>query len=149
MLNIMERFPLRDYGHNSAAALHVMIEAKKLAYADMERYVGDPRFTPVPVAQMISKELAARRAALIDMQKAACRVLPSELKDSLAAKGSDTIYLSVVDRDGNMVALTQTLLSVFGSKLVLPSTGILMNNGIMWFDPRPGRHLPLPSREVA
>ena len=54
MLNIMEHFPLADYGHNSAAALHVMIEAKKLAYADMEHYVGDPRFTQVPVEQMFS-----------------------------------------------------------------------------------------------
>ena len=64
MLNIMENFPLKDYGHNSAAALHVMIEAKKLAYADMARYVGDPRFGPVPVAEMLSKDLAqaARRA---------------------------------------------------------------------------------------
>ena len=63
MLNIMENFPLKDYGHNSAAALHVMIEAKKLAYADMARYVGDPRFGPVPVAEMLSKDLAqaARR----------------------------------------------------------------------------------------
>ena len=70
MLNIMENFPLKDYGHNSAAALHVMIEAKKLAYADMARYVGDPRFGPVPVAEMLSKDLGKRRAALIDMDKA-------------------------------------------------------------------------------
>ena len=79
MLNIMEKFPLKDYGHNSAAALHVMIEAKKLAYADMARYVGDPRFGPVPVAEMLSKDLGKQRAALIDMDKASCKVLPSEL----------------------------------------------------------------------
>ena len=64
MLNIMENFPLKDYGHNSAAALHVMIEAKKLAYADMARYVGDPRFGPVPVPEMLSKDLAKTRARL-------------------------------------------------------------------------------------
>ena len=69
MLNIMENFPLKDYGHNSAAALHVMIEAKKLAYADMARYVGDPRFGPVPVAEMLSKDLAqAARGADRDGQ---------------------------------------------------------------------------------
>ena len=64
MLNIMENFPLEDYGHNSAAALHVMIEAKKLAYADMVRYVGDPRFGPVPVARdaVEGSRQAARRA---------------------------------------------------------------------------------------
>src|SRR5271170_3939117 len=67
MLNIMENFPLADYGQNSAAALHVMIEAKKLAYADMVHYVGDPRFGPVPVNEMLSKDLAAQRAKLIQM----------------------------------------------------------------------------------
>ena len=72
MLNIMENFPLADYGHNSAAALHVMIEAKKLAYADMVHYVGDPQFRPVPVKEMLSKDLAAQRAKLIEMNKAAC-----------------------------------------------------------------------------
>ena len=56
MLNIMEHFPLASYGHNSAAALHVMIEAKKLAYADMVHYVGDPRFGPIPVNEMLSKD---------------------------------------------------------------------------------------------
>ena len=76
MLNIMENFPLKDYGHNSAAALHVMIEAKKLAYADMARYAGDPRFGPVPVDEMLSKDLAKRRADLINMDKASCKVLP-------------------------------------------------------------------------
>src|SRR5664279_5426618 len=93
MLNIMERFPLADYGHNSAAALHVMIEAKKLAYADMVRYVGDPRFTPIPVEEMLSKDLAANRAKLIQMDKAACQVVPSDIGQKLAARGSETIYM--------------------------------------------------------
>jgi len=87
MLNIMENFPLKDYGHNSAAALHVMIEAKKLAYADMARYVGDPRFGPVPVKEMLSKDLAKQRAAIIDMDKASCKVLPSEIRQELDAHG--------------------------------------------------------------
>ena len=59
MLNIMEQFPLREYGHNSAKALHVMIEAKKLAYADLVQYVGDPRFTEIPVQHLVSKELSS------------------------------------------------------------------------------------------
>src|SRR3954447_12466403 len=71
MLNIMEQFPMARYGHNSADALHVMIEAKKLAYSDMYHYVGDPRFPPVPVKQMVSKELGAERAKLIQMNHAA------------------------------------------------------------------------------
>jgi gamma-glutamyltranspeptidase/glutathione hydrolase len=71
MLNIMEHFPLAQYGHNSVDAMHLMIEAKKLAYADMYKYVGDPRFTTVPVKELISKDLAEKRANLIDMNKAA------------------------------------------------------------------------------
>src|SRR5580692_10868804 len=87
MLNIMENFPLKDYGHNSAAALHVMIEAKKLAYADMARYTGDPRFGPVPVTEMLSKDLAKQRAGLIGMQEARSEVLASEIRQELEARG--------------------------------------------------------------
>jgi len=72
MLNLMEEFPLADFGPNSASALHVMIEAQKLAYADLIRYVADPKFNRVPVAGMLSKEYAHRRAELIDMNRANC-----------------------------------------------------------------------------
>jgi gamma-glutamyltranspeptidase/glutathione hydrolase len=108
MLNIMEQFPMGQYGHNSADALHMMIEAKKLAYADMYKYVGDPRFTPMPVKEMLSKELAKKRAALITLDKAACQVLPSDLKKMLDAHGNSTIYLSAIDKDGNIVSLIQS-----------------------------------------
>src|ERR1700685_2767643 len=87
MLNIMEQFPMEQDGHNSADALQVMIEAKKLAYADMYHYVGDPRFTEVPVKQLISKELGEQRAKLIDMHKAACQVVPSDVEKMLEAHG--------------------------------------------------------------
>ena len=93
MLNIMEHFPLASYGHNSADALHVMIEAKKLAYADMIKYVGDPRFGPIPVKEMLSKDLAAERAKLIQMNHAACQVVPSEITAQLNAHGNSTIFL--------------------------------------------------------
>ena len=66
MLNLMEQFPLGEYGHNSTRALHVMIEAKKLAYADMLRYVADPKFSQVPVHGMLSKDYARERAKLMD-----------------------------------------------------------------------------------
>ena len=87
MLNIMEHFPMAEYGHNSVNALHVEIEAKKLAYADMYKYVGDPRFTAIPVKQLISKQLGAQRAKLIDMNKAACQVVPSEISAELNKHG--------------------------------------------------------------
>jgi gamma-glutamyltranspeptidase/glutathione hydrolase len=115
MLNIMEHFPLASYGHNSADALHVMIEAKKLAYADMIQYDGDPRFTPIPVKQMLSKELAAERAKLIQMDHAACQVVPSQIAERLNAHGNSTIYLSTIDKDGNIVSLIQSNYAGYGA----------------------------------
>src|SRR4029077_6576627 len=105
MLNLMERFPLAEWGLHSTKALHVMIEAKKLAYADMLRYVADPRFATVPVLPMLSKGYAAARARLINPSKAACRVEPSTLDGLTSSSGADTIYLSVIDKDGNIVSL--------------------------------------------
>lgn len=128
MLNIMERFPLADYGHNSAAALHVMIEAKKLAYADMVRYVGDPRFTPIPVPEMLSKDLAADRAKLIHMDKAACQVVASELGEKLNARGSETIYMSTIDKNGNIVSLIQSNYGGYGTGMVAPGAGFSFHN---------------------
>jgi gamma-glutamyltranspeptidase/glutathione hydrolase len=128
MLNLMERFPMGEYGFHSADALHVMIEAKKLAYADMLHYVGDPKFSPVPVAEMLDKDHAAVRAKLIDMAKATCQVTPSQFKSVTDASGSDTIYMSVIDKDGNIVSLIQSNYSGFGSGLVPPGAGFMLHN---------------------
>jgi gamma-glutamyltranspeptidase / glutathione hydrolase len=128
MLNIMEQFPLARYGHNSAEALHTMIEAKKLAYADLIKYVGDPRFSNIPIEQLLSKKLAHRRADLIQPDRARCNVLPSEVSATLNAIGKETTYLSVVDRDGNMVSLIQSNYSGFGTGLVAPGTGFALQN---------------------
>jgi gamma-glutamyltranspeptidase / glutathione hydrolase len=128
MLNLMERFPLGEYGFHSPRALHVMIEAKKLAYADMLRYVADPSFAKVPTPAMLSKDHAAQRATAIDPRKAACNVQPSEFSGLTTSLGADTIYLSVVDRDGNIVSLIQSLYSGFGSGLVPPGTGFMLHN---------------------
>jgi gamma-glutamyltranspeptidase/glutathione hydrolase len=128
MLNLMERFPLGEYGFHSPRALHAMIEAKKLAYADMLRYVGDPSFTRVPVPAMLGKDHAAQRAALIDPRKAACSVQPSEFPGLTTSNGADTIYLSVVDRDGNIVSLIQSLYSGFGSGVVPTGAGFMLHN---------------------
>ncbi len=125
MLNIMERFPLAQWGQNSANALQAMIEAKKLAYADMYRYVGDPRFSHIPVQGMLSKEYAAERAKLIDMAKANCNVPPGD--PGLPTKG-DTTYLTVVDSAGNMVSLIQSNYAEFGSGLVADGTGFALQD---------------------
>ncbi|HXN50484.1 MAG TPA: gamma-glutamyltransferase [Candidatus Acidoferrum sp.] len=123
MLNIMETFPIGQAGLGSAKALHAMIEAKKLAYADMAKYIADPRGQKLPVATLLSKEWAKQRAQLIDAEKAKCDVTAGELP-----AGSDTTYLSVVDRDGNMVSLIQSNYSSFGSGIVAPGTGFVLHN---------------------
>jgi gamma-glutamyltranspeptidase / glutathione hydrolase len=125
MLNIMEKFPLAQFGHNSVDDLHLMIEAKKLAYADMYRYVADPKVSKVPVDGMLSKDYAAQRAKLIDMAKANCSVSPGE--PALPTKG-DTIYLTVVDSAGNMVSLIQSNFLAFGSGVVAEGTGFALQN---------------------
>jgi len=138
MLNIMEQFPLAKYGHNSAQALHTMIEAKKLAYADLIKYVGDPRFSKIPTEQLLSKKLARQRADLIQADKAHCDVLPSEIGSTLNAMGKDTTYLSVVDKEGNMVSLIQSNYSAFGTGLVAPGTGFVLHNRGAMFSLEPG-----------
>ncbi len=128
MLNLLEQFPLAEYGHNSAKALHVMIEAKKLAYADMLHYVGDPKFGKIPVKQMLAKELAEKRAKEISPEKAHENVLPSEFDDFKRKAGHDTIYMCTVDKDGNMVSLIQSNYMGFGSGLVPPKCGFMLHN---------------------
>jgi gamma-glutamyltranspeptidase/glutathione hydrolase len=139
MLNIMERFPLASYGHNSADALHVMIEAKKLAYADMVHYVGDPRFVKVPVAQMLAKDLGVERAKLIKMDRAACQVAPSQITQELNARGHSTIYLSAIDKDGNIVSLIQSNYAGYGTGMVAPGVGFSFHNRGAGFDLTPGK----------
>jgi gamma-glutamyltranspeptidase/glutathione hydrolase len=124
MLNIAETFPIAEYGHNTTRALHTLIEAKKLAYADMLRYVADPRFSKAPVAGMLSKDYAKERAKLLDPAKANCAVGAGRP----SAAGSDTIYLSVVDRDGNMVSLIQSNYENFGAGIVADGTGFALQD---------------------
>jgi len=125
MLNIMETFPLgqKDWGFGSTKALHAMIEAKKLAYADLAKYIGEPRKQRLPVTTLLSKEWAVRRAKLIEADHANCDVTAGEMPT-----GSDTTYLSVVDREGNMVSLIQSNYSAFGSGIVAAGTGFVLHN---------------------
>jgi gamma-glutamyltranspeptidase/glutathione hydrolase len=125
MLNIMENFPLgqKDYSFASPNALHAMIEAKKLAYADLLKYIGDPRGQSLPVKALLSKERAAERAKLIDPDHANCDVAAGGLPS-----GDDTTYLTVVDREGNMISLIQSNYAGFGSGIVAPGTGFALQN---------------------
>jgi gamma-glutamyltranspeptidase/glutathione hydrolase len=143
MLNILEHFPLTQHGHNSAEALHAMIEAKKLAYADMVRHVADPRSAAVPVAGMLSKKYARDRARLVDPVRANAHVSAG----ALPAEGGDTVYLSVVDRAGNMVSLIQSNFASFGSCLVPDGTGFVLQNRGALFSADPAHPNALAPRK--
>src|SRR5438445_2113148 len=134
MLNIMETFPLgqKDWGFGSTKALHAMIEAKKLAYADLVKYIGDPRKQKLPGATLLSKDWAKERAKLIDADKADCDAAAGAI-----SIGNDTTYLSVVDREGNMVSLIQSNYEAFGSGIVAAGTGFALHDrgGLFSMDP--------------
>ena len=122
-LNILECFDIDGAEPRSAAAMHLTIESVKLAYADRERWIADPEMADLPVTELLSKDYAQGRAALIDRNKA--------LKSAPAGQfraGADTVYLTTADRDGNMVSLINSLYFPFGSGVVPSGTGIALQN---------------------
>jgi gamma-glutamyltranspeptidase / glutathione hydrolase len=138
MLGIMEQFPIGEYGFQSSRALHVMIEAKKLAFADMLQYVGDPRAASVPVAALLSREHAVARAAALDARRAQRAVAHRPVSGDAAIRGSDTVYVAAVDRRGMIVSLIQSVYMGFGSGLVAPGTGFALQNRGTLFTCEPG-----------
>jgi len=134
MLNILEGFDLRAMGFQSADALHVMIEAKKLAFEDRARFYADPDFAKVPVAGLISKAYAAERRKLIDLQRAA-RTYDA---GNPALQQGDTIYLCTADSEGNMVSLIQSNYRGMGSGIVVPGLGFGFQDRGELFTMEPG-----------
>lgn len=134
MLNMMETFDFSRLAPRTAENLHLKIEAQKLAYADLRRYLADPRFAKVPVEGLLSKEYARARADGIDREKANCDPAPGDPVKG----GTDTIYLSVVDRDGNIVSFIQSIYLAFGSGIAVDDYGFHLHNraGLFEMDPR-------------
>ena len=124
MLNIMSNFPLFNYPARGVEELHIQIEAQKLAYADLARYVADPRFSRVPVEGLLAAAYARQRSELIRMDAARCTAEPGNPPPT----AGDTIYLSVVDRDGNIVSLIQSLYLSFGSGVMVEGYGFHLHN---------------------
>jgi len=122
MLNIMETSPADPDGPFTAAEMHKRIEAMKLAYSDVYRYNADPRVSEIPVAKILSKEHARERAALIDPRTANGRVAAARVS------GSDTTYLTVADREGNIVSWIQSIFSNFGSGITVEGMGFTLQN---------------------
>jgi gamma-glutamyltranspeptidase / glutathione hydrolase len=139
ILQILEQFPMAKLKPFSREHVHVMAEAMRRGFADWSAYVGDPGFTDVPVAQLLSKPYASKRAAEIAMDRITAKVEAGTL-DRLSPS---TTSLSTVDKAGNMVALTQTLSDFFGSKVVVAGTGIILNNEMKNFSARgPNSRMP-------
>jgi gamma-glutamyltranspeptidase/glutathione hydrolase len=137
LLNILEGFPLGELGANSAATIHDLAEAMKLAYADRAEYLGDPAFTDIPVKGLISKAYAAKLRAEIpaDLARPAALIKPL---DPRPYESDQTTHFSVVDEAGNAVSNTYTLNFSYGLGLVAEGTGILLNNELDDFAAKPG-----------
>jgi gamma-glutamyltranspeptidase/glutathione hydrolase len=139
MLNILEEFPIAKYGHNSTNTIHICVEAMRRAYADRSRYLGDPDFADIPSKALISKDYARHLAAQIDpdLATASAKVSPGlEPQDDI--ESNETTHFSVIDQWGNAVSNTYTLNFSYGSGIMVPGTGILLNNEMDDFSAKPG-----------
>jgi gamma-glutamyltranspeptidase/glutathione hydrolase len=132
MLNILEGYDLHALGYHSAESLHLLLEAKKLAFADRDRYISDPAFVDIPVERLLSKEYAQEQRARIQPGQAMPHVQPGLEKEG------DTMYLCTADNQGNIVSLIQSLYYGFGSGVVGGNTGVMLHNRGAYFslDPR-------------
>ena len=133
MLRILEPYDLKAMGHNSAPYLHHLIEAKKLAYADLERFVGDAEHLDMPAEEMLTDEFIAGRRRHLDPSRAQVRVDPGPLRTQ-----SETTYLTAADAEGNMVSLINSNFDYFGSGVVVPGTGFVLHNRGAGFTLTPG-----------
>ena len=146
MLNILEGYDLRALGHNSAAYLHLLVEAKRIAFADRDAWIGDPESTPkAAIERMLSKDYAAQRRRGINADAAARDVKALTLDGRSSPDGDghpmgmgDTVYLTAADAQGNVISLIQSVFEIFGSGLVAGDTGIVLQNRGSLFSLTPG-----------
>ena len=133
MLRILETYDLKAMGHNSPAYLHHLIEAKKLAYADLDRFVGDADHLAMPAQELLSDAFIAQRRGLINSARASERMDPGPLRTK-----SETVYLTTADAEGNMVSFINSVYDYFGSGVVVPGTGFALHNRGAGFTLTPG-----------
>jgi gamma-glutamyltranspeptidase/glutathione hydrolase len=129
MLNILEGYDLRSSGHNSAHYLHLFVEAKKLAFADLRAWLADPSRADLPISTIVSKDYARQQRKRIDVRKAA-RNVTTGIKGPVRwlEREGDTVYFTVVDKDRNAVSFINSLFNAFGSGVVVPGTGLLLQD---------------------
>ncbi|MBN2245786.1 MAG: gamma-glutamyltransferase [Candidatus Aminicenantes bacterium] len=135
LLNILKKWPLEKWGHNSPEYIHHFTEALRFIFADRERYLGDPAFVDVPVDLLISEEYGANIAAGIDPNRIKGEYPFTEIKEEIHKK-ENTTHLCVVDRDGNIVSMTQSINHFFGSGIVPQGCGFILNNHMDDFSSR-------------
>ena len=136
MLGILEGYPLQELGYRSAQAVHYQIEAMRHAYADRNHYLGDPDYVDNPLQRLLDKAYAARIRAAIAPQRAG---VSQDIKPGVAPhEGSNTTHYSIVDGQGNAVAVTTTLNDWFGAKVTAAGAGVLLNNEMDDFTAKPG-----------
>ena len=138
MLNILEGFPIRELGHNTAQTIHLMAETMKLAYADRSKFLGDTDFVSVPIAGLISKNYASELRRRINVNQATNSQKIAPGNPNQLVESNDTTHYSVMDKYGNAVANTYTLNFSYGSHRTAAGTGILLNNEMDDFSAKPG-----------
>ena len=138
MLNILEGFDPRGLGFGTAEYFHLIAEVLKIGFADRNACTGDPAFVDIPVERLTSKEYAASRRAQIRPERAGEYGAIVGMTGGVAAGSAHTTHVTTADADGNVVAMTQTINNLFGSKTTVPGTGMLLNNTMALFDPHPG-----------
>lgn len=136
ILHILEQFEMAELGFGTAASIHVMAEALKIAFADRAEYLGDPAFREVPVRGLVSKFYAVARRRQISLESASD--FEAGHPWSYRSTSGHTTHVTTADAEGNIVAMTQTLHEPFGCKVTVPETGIVLNNTMYIFDPHPG-----------
>jgi len=134
MLNVLEGFDPRALGFGTAEYFHLIAEVLKIGFADRNACTGDPAFVEMPIERLISKEYAATRRAQIRPDRAG----DYGVANGVAAASAHTTHVTTADSQGNVVAMTQTINNLFGSKATVPGTGMLLNNTMALFDPHPG-----------
>ena len=134
MLNVLEGYDVAGMGYGTPDYFHLIAEVLKIGFADRDASTGDPDFLDIPVARLISKEYARARRREIDPARAGRYGAGPALPES-----AHTTHVTAADADGNLVAMTQTLNNLFGSRVTVPGTGVMLNNNMALFDPHPGR----------
>jgi gamma-glutamyltranspeptidase/glutathione hydrolase len=144
MLNILEGYDIGAMGFGTDETMHLLGEVLKIAFADRAAATADPAFVDVPVARLISKAYAQERRNAIDTARTR-----DWLPGVASHESANTTHVTVADRDGNIVASTQTINSLFGARFIIPGTGIIPNNYMCLFDPHPGHALSIaPGKRV-